>query len=493
MKKLKTQSKTLQKGTILFQAFIFGTIAIVMIGALTSWAGTNIRVTRYSANREQALQIAEAGVDYYRWHLAHAPNDYKDGLATSTGPYVHSYYDKDGNQIGSFSLQITPPPTGFTLVKIKSTGTVLADPTISRSIFVELAIPSFAKYAVVANDNMRFGEGTEVFGPIHSNGGIRFDGLAHNIVSSATLSYDDPDHSGGSEFGVHTHLQSNGTVNNSFQSAEAPPSSVPVRNDVFQAGRQFPVPAVDFAGITSNLSQIKSNSQSSGKYFAASGVQGYHITLKTNDTFDIYKVNQLMSPPNGCSNTSSQTGWGTWSIRTTGSNNQTLVGNYAIPSNGLVFVEDNVWIDGQVQGARLTIAVGRFPDSPSTWRSVTINNDLIYSNYDGTDTIAIISQGNINVGLNSDDDLRIDTAMISQNGRVGRYHYDSNCGSSYIRNSITLDGMIGSALRYGFAYTDGTGYQTRNIIYDANLLYGPPPSFPLTSDQYQTIFWEEVK
>ena len=53
--------------------------------------------------------------------------------------------------------------------------------------------------------------------------------------------------------------------------------------------------------------------------------------------------------------------------------------------------------------------------------------------------------------------------------------------------------MIVTDQRYGFAYTDGTGYQTRNIIYDANLLYSPPPSFPLTSDQYQTISWEEVK
>ena len=52
--------------------------------------------------------------------------------------------------------------------------------------------------------------------------------------------------------------------------------------------------------------------------------------------------------------------------------------------------------------------------------------------------------------------------------------------------------MIGTNLRYGFAYTDGTGYVTRNITYDGNLLYGPPPSFPLTSDQYTTISWREL-
>ncbi|MDQ5893346.1 MAG: hypothetical protein QG640_358, partial [Patescibacteria group bacterium] len=33
----------------------------------------------------------------------------------------------------------------------------------------------------------------------------------------------------------------------------------------------------------------------------------------------------------------------------------------------------------------------------------------------------------------------------------------------------------------------------RNIIYDGNLLYAPPPSFPLTSDQYTTLSWEEIR
>jgi hypothetical protein len=52
-------------------------------------------------------------------------------------------------------------------------------------------------------------------------------------------------------------------------------------------------------------------------------------------------------------------------------------------------------------------------------------------------------------------------------------------------------GMIASQERYGFAYTDGTGYQNRIIIFDPNLLYSPPPSFPLTADYYTPIFWNE--
>jgi len=474
----------------MIQALVFGSIAVVMIGALVSWAGVNIKASRLAVYREQALQIAEAGIDYYRWHLAHASTDYQDGTG-APGPYVHDFFDKDGIKIGTFTLEITPPTVGSTLVRIKSTGHVLADPSTSRSIITGLAIPSLAKYAIASNSDIRFGEGTEVFGPIHSNGGIRFDGLAHNLVTSSRASYDDPDHSGGVEFGVHTHVNAppgSGT-NTSFRPLEAPPSSIPSRTDVFVAGRTFPVPAIDFLGFTSDLAQIKADAQASGRYFASSGALGYRVLFKTDDTFDLYRVNNLTTPAGGCSE--STTGWGTWSIRTTGGS-QTFLANYSIPANGLIFIEDHVWVEGQINSARVTVAAGRFPDNASTRPNILINNNLLYTNYDGQDVIALIAQGNITAGLSSLDTLRVDAALVAQNGRAGRFHYSSSCGTGYNRTAITLYGMIASNSRYGFAYTDGTGYDTRNIIYDANLLYGPPPSFPLTSDQYQIVSWQEL-
>lgn len=482
-------------GQIIVQAMVFSSIAILLIGGLVGWAGTNIQVSRQSLDRERAIQFAEAGIDYYRWHLAHARTDYQDGTGVA-GPYVHDVKDRNGNVIGQFSLSITPPIVGSTKVHIESTGIPPQTPYLKRTIAVEMAIPSFAKYSVVANDIMRFGAGTEIFGPMHSNGGIRFDGLAHNVVTSAQTSYDDPDHTGGAEFGVHTHVTAppGSGVNDTFRALEAPPSAVPTRTDVFEAGRQFPVPAADFAGITSDLAQIKTDAQTaSGKYFAASGAQGYLVVLKTNDTFDIYKVLSQTTAPSNCTNVGAQTGWGTWSVNT-----KQFIANYPIPTNGLVFVEDNVWVEGQINSARLTIAAGKFPDNAATRPTITVNNNLLYTNYDGQDVLALISQGNVNVGLVSADTLRIDAALVAQNGRVGRYYYQgpgsgqNRCSPYHTRTSITLYGMIATNIRYGFAYTDGTGYQTRVINYDANLLYGPPPSFPLTSDQYEILSWEEL-
>ena len=480
--------RNLEKGYFLVQTLVFASIAVFVMSSIISFANTSLNAGRIGIVREKAFQIAEAGVEYYRWHLAHAPTDYTDGTG-GAGPYVHNFYDKDGVLAGTFSLEITPPPLGSTLVKIESTGVSVEDPNISRTIVAELAIPSFAKFAVVTASHMRFGEGTEIFGPVHSNGGIRMDGIAHNVVTSALSEYDDPDHSGGNEFGVHTHVNippSTG-INNSFRPLEAPPNTVPARPDVFVAGRNMPVPAVDFAGITLDLSTMRSDAQANGAYFASSGAQGYRIVFRTNDTFDIYRVTSLLSAPYSCNNLAGQSGWGTWST-----NNVVLLGNFTMPANGIIFVEDHVWVEGQVDGSRVTVASARFPDNPSTRTSITVNNDLLYTNYDGSDVISLIAQNNINAGMASADTLRIDAALVAQNGRVGRYYYENDCSPYDDRSSITLYGMIASALRYGFAYTDDSGYAIRNIIYDAHLLYGPPPSFPLTTDEYQIISWKEV-
>ena len=476
-------SKESEKGQIILVVIVIASIGVYLFTGFVSWSAVNIQASRRSANRELAFQIAEAGVDYYRWHLAHAPTDYQDGTGEE-GPYVHDFEDKDGNVIGQFSLDITPPLSGSTIVTIESTGEVTTPPIISRTIRTRLAIPSIASYSVVANDEIRFGEGTEVYGPIHSNYGIRFDGLAHNIVSSSQEEYDDPDHSGSDEFGVHTHVSPIDPL---------PPAAIPARPDVFEAGRLVGVPQVDFTGITADLAEIKADAQTDGVYLPNSGALGYRILAKTDDTFDVYRVDSLVPIPSGCTLITSQPGWGTWSVQ-----NETFLQNYALPNNDLVFVEDNLWVEGQVDTARITIASGRFPSNPADYTSITINNDLLYSNYDGQDVIGLISQGNINAGLVSEDDLRIDAALIAQNGRIGRYYYRPPSGGSdrcepyHTRDTITLYGMLATYERYGFAYTDGTGYTNRNITYDANLFYGPPPNFPLTSDQYVTISWEDL-
>lgn len=469
------------QGQILFSVLIFSVSATLVLTGFVGWAGVNLKALRGSADRELAFHIAEAGIDYYRWHLAHAPTDYQDGTG-QPGPYVHEFENAEGERIGTFTLDITPPDSGSTVVAIRSTGEVDTSPGVTRTIAVRFAIPSFAKYAWVLDSFVNFGTAAEVFGPIHSNDGIRFDGLAHNLVTSAKYRFDDPDHSGGQEYGVHTHES---PIDPLPPAPPLPPGTPPSRPDIFEAGRQVSVPEVDFDGIISDLSVIQEDTEP-GYDFPVSGGLGYHVVLKTNDTFDLYRVNSLYSKT-GCS--CSGIGCGTWSIKSGG---ETSLGTRSFPNNGLLFFADNVWVDGKIDGARLTIAAATLPAAATTHKHIIVNKDLLYTHYDGTDVIGLIAQGNFHVGLVSENDLRIDAAVIAQNGRVGRYSYSSGCSPNHLRSQLTTYGMLGSNERSGFWY-GSNGYEAREYVYDGNLLYSPPPSFPLTSDQYATISWEEVE
>ena len=487
------KKKIKNKGAIIIQTIVFASVAIIIITALASFTATSIKLGRETFNREQSFQAAEAGVDYYRWHLAHASTDYQDGTGRA-GPYIHSLIDKDSNTVGNFSLTITAPSQGSTLVKIESTGTSIADPTLIRKILTQVAKPSIAEHAFAGNDAMRFGIGTEVFGSIHSNGGIRFDGLAHNLVTSGVSTYTDTDSDActtNNSYGVHTCLGTDDPTS---------PTSLPARPDVFEAGRKIGQPTIDFSGFASDVADLKTAAQTSDGFYrdvAGTGFVGYHIVLKTDDTFDLYKINSwiaLPDSPHTCTTNSSNPLSLTWSI-----NAQTLQGNYPFPNNGIIFIQDHLVIDGQINGARLTIAAALLPEPSDTtqFKNIIIDNDLSYTNYDGTDSIGLVAQGGVMVGMISEDNLKIDGALMAEHNSVGRFYYaGSNCLSTYkSRSIISLYGMIASYARYGFAYGSPptSGYTTRNITYDANLLYAPPPSFPLTSDQFEILSWQEVK
>src|ERR1700722_14569291 len=181
-------------GQLLVQVIVYASIATVLLGGLLNWAAGSLRASRYAVSHEEALQIAEAGIDYYRWHLAHAPNDFQDGTG-QPGPYVHYFYDINGNILGTFTLNITQPATGTTVVLVKSTGTV-ASSSIARSIAAKFAIPSLAQYAMVTNSVVYYGAGDKVYGPIESNVGVCFwngnpEPVAYNVVESAASTMTD--------------------------------------------------------------------------------------------------------------------------------------------------------------------------------------------------------------------------------------------------------------------------------------------------------------
>lgn len=469
------------RGSALAYGLVIMTVVMILLTSIVSFVSSYLQYSLKQRDREQALHIAEAGIHFYRWYLAHQLDgrtasqiqafwDAGTALGQST-PYVGSFGG------GEYSITVTPPDSGQTIVYITSTGQTNRYPDQSRTIRVRLRRPSWSEYAALTDQAVRFGTGTEVFGKIHSNNGIRFDGLAHNVVSSAVDAYNDPDHNGANEFGVHTHVNAPPAsgVNNTFRAAEAPPSAVPTRTDVFEAGREFPVAPLDFNGLLGDLSLMKSEAQSgtNGSRYFDNTRQGRHIILKSNDTFDIRTVQSFNASTNEIINYN-----GGWS-------------NYSIPDGGVIFVENNVWLEGTVNGRRVTVVAANLISASQ--KTIYLGKDLRYTNYDCTDMIGVIGQNDVEVYRQSNNILRLDAALLAQSGRVGRANYT---GPFATRDTITVYGSIVSNQRYGFAWADAmgnhvSGYQTRNLYYDNNLLYCPPPYFP-TGTQYELDLWEEL-
>ncbi|MBI4652916.1 hypothetical protein HY750_01550 [Candidatus Kuenenbacteria bacterium] len=464
-----------QKGASLILVIVFITILTTFGIIILQWGTMQMKSANQTIEKELSLQISEAGIEYYRWHLAHAGEDYQDGTGNS-GPYIHDYKDINGNILGQFSLEIDPPPSGSTVVTIKSTGYPNSNPNLKRKIVSRVGIPSYAEYSFLVNSNTWFGDTENVRGKLHSNGGIRLDGSCDSIISSAKETYICTS--------VHGCSQTK-CLNPCVWTANS--CKCP---GVWGAGGpqtfwKFPLPAVDFNIITADLSKIRTNAQDQGVYLGPSGSYGYHLYFKSNGTFDVYKITGLTSP---YWYTTTYSGWtyGSVDIGT-----KTFLQNYSIPANGLIFVEDTTWIDGIIEG-RATVGVGFFPENAVTRKSAIINGNLVYNNKDGSDSIGIIAQKDIVLPKFSPDNLEINGVLLAQYGATQAYYYYP--AGSNVKNQITTFGSVISNKIWTWSWVNGStttsGYKTTYTTYDSNLIYAPPPYFP-KKDEFEVLSWEE--
>lgn len=474
-----------QKGSLLVYTLVILSISSILFAGYVQVILSQVRFGLVKSAREESLQVAEAGIYFYRWYLAHQTGGrtkqqiYDFWTDAGDPPYgVGSAWEQDYEGVGRYSITVTPPTSlSSTIAIVESTGWTYKHPEQTRTVRVRFRQPSWSEYSVLCDSDIRFGDGTEAFGPIHSNGGIRFDGVAHNIVSSLQEEYTDPD----------THLLKDGVWTN--WSGEYNPN---MGNDVFLAGKDFPVAEVEFNGVASDFALIKelsgcgtpnsycSDTSSGQNLYFNNANYGRHVVLNSDGTVDVSRV----------------LGYDGTSLTITSESSAT---SYTIPDDGVIFVEDNVWIEGQINGKHVTIVAADM--SGGSDRDVYIEHDIRYTNYDGTDTIGIIAQDDVSVIRESEDDLRIDAALLAYNGRVGRPYYGTYCVhwhhghcDTWVedhKDTITVFGSIATRERYGFAYTDGTGYTNRNLIYDNNFVYYPPPYFP-TGTEYAIDMWEEL-
>ncbi len=93
---------------------------------------------------------------------------------------------------------------------------------------------------------------------------------------------------------------------------------------------------------------------------------------------------------------------------------------------------------------------------------------------------------------NAPANLEIDAALIAQNGSAQFFYYPDG---SAIKNNISIFGSIMTFGQWTWNWVDGgnnnvSGYATTSDTYDNNLLYAPPPGFPLSSAGYKQMSWQ---
>ncbi len=519
--------KNHQSGMILPSVLSAILAFIIISGAVFTLIQSNLQIVSRNIKSQQAFNISEAGINYYLWHLSHAPTDYKDGQTTPAtpdpnlgyGPYVHSYTDDNSKTVGTYTLWIKPDNAGSTMSTVRSIGKVNGT-NITRTIEAKIGASSFANFALASDQPFWVGQYESVDGPVHSNVGIRMDGASNSIVSSSNATYVPPTNLGGdgsSHPGVWCHSSITAPIN----------CNTRPKTDWI-----FPTPLVDFNVVTDTLCTIKKVSFAADSSTANLATQpspcsqtpktqtpfylpqrsnsgafsvdrGYLIELNSNGTYNMYAVDQEKDTKANYNS----------ALRTT-----LLYSNLAPPSNGILFVEDNVWVrTNSVYSGRITIAAGRL--ATNTMANIKIIDNIKYSTKNGADAIGLIAEDSVELTpyalpQTGDFNFEVDASIIAKEGNVGypdKYHSNSSkCTMGWVGDNqkFLFYGSIASRTTWTWTWDWGnrscpqavrdsssgsyiSGVKNNTTKYDYNLLYGPPPYFPLVGG-HSILSWREV-
>lgn len=485
MKKIFTR----KRGAITIMVLIFLGIFLLILSGVGSFTLEEDKYANSLIAREQAFEVAESGLESYRWYLAHFPNDTTDGTTTPQ-PYAYVVTDPETGVVeGTAQITVTAYKRCNVVqwIDITSVGTSANNATYKRTLYARYMRQSFASYAYLENSNTEETASTTIIGPYFSNGGIRMDGTNNSDVSSAQSTWTCT-----TLYGCNTSTVEPGVFGNGSGSALW----------------HYPVSSVDFTGgLGLSLTSIKSAAQTYGLYFGpvsgVAGQRGYHVTFKNNGTIDVYKVSNVVSNiwslPDGVTPTHDYSVIGT----------QTYVGNYTLPAScPVVFVEDTMWVDGIVSTSTL-IANADYSGSGVTPNAYLPNN-ITYTAYDGSVGLTLESDGSVYIPLNSPNVLELHGIFIAHTGNFGRpFYYSKSMGSSSYTVPLTYDSyvlgsqltLVGTVATNGLSTTDWqfsnnptvtvSGYSNRIDSYDELQAQAPPPLTPSASANYKFVNWDE--
>jgi hypothetical protein len=471
-------------------------LVLMAAGILSAVLLSSIAINQQHVARDRAytksLAVAEAGLNQYLWMVAAGKssevNDFAIPGNAGPDPHFKTFTLTDpysGAEEGVYSILVAPPGPADSRIAVTVTGTASSPVDAPRTVSAHIGRPSFSEYVLLVDEEVYIGGplGRIWFGKTHSNTGIRIE--TSNINDTVTCARSTYSYSGSAKPGIWS---------------QDIPSSDPSR-----ALWKFPVPPVDFGTVTSDF--VRLNSLATGVHnlpyvtpSAPGTAHGWYIKILPNEQ---YQIAQVMGE---YENKSYSAGDNRGGYLTYGP----LSAPRPYPSKGVIYANDNVWVEGTDISGRLTIASsGQLnPPGKQTPTSINIVGDITYHAKDGTVALGLIAQNNVKIpmyapmgksGSLSNMNMEVDCALIAQQG-AEFVNFDSSGSSSTWgprRGLLTLFGSV-SSNQTPYRRTspiagssDYAGFADGANTYDGFLLHNPPPYFP-TVGSYQILDWREL-
>lgn len=478
---MKTQ-KLSNKGAAFVTVVMVMLVMVTLAGVAVTLIASQTRTEVFFENNTTALHAAEAGVNQYLWDMN---EDSGDVIPLDT---IITY--PDYNPMAAFKLTLLHDSTNRKI--IKSTGWMLKDPAVTRTIEATITKRSFTQYVYFSDndpENIWWMDGENCYGPYHSNTNLYIKG---SPTFWSNVSY------------VGNLVYYPNTIGN-------PNTASPSIFHVKPVDRNS---TIDFPQDNSELMNIAKNS--GGLYLDGRT----SILLKANGRMVVWNQSTYPVPT-----------------------------EISLPSNGVIYVNGttppetnkfdldsgNVFISGVLKG-RLTVAaknniyitgydptVNNLSSSPATngityatttfslntfTGVVTPSNDGINSDMLGLiadNYVAVLTRGWFNNTTNANSarqNMKVYAAVFAINKSfINSYQidhsdatYPSPAGTLTVRGAIIQNKRGG----VGITHTDMWGNVTnegyaKDYAHDPRMMYDSPPHFiEPTQTGWEITAWEET-
>lgn len=189
--RLEKEKGSLTPTIIAVMAFLM----LVLSAALALVEADRVFIFR-EQSADKALNIAEAGINDYLWHLN------KDSLYYEKYTHPAQGQDELGNKRwvsyggGYYHLEVTPPSGDVALVTVRAEGRVknLSGGEVARAVKVQLRKRSFTNYVYLTDNETVEGTASKIWwisgdvanGPLHTNDDLHTSGQPH-FTGSVTI------------------------------------------------------------------------------------------------------------------------------------------------------------------------------------------------------------------------------------------------------------------------------------------------------------------